>query len=130
MSLRSRHQLNNHRGFLLLEAAVSVVVLAVGLTLTLRSFNTSIMALKNIRDYQEAAFLLEEKLFQIESGAVKAEQSEGKFDAEDKERFSWKVEVSALEDAPLDKVKVTVFCNAAAAASPRNICAYTYIQRR
>ena len=75
----------NDRGFLLFEVMVAVVVLAVGLTLVLRSFNSAIATVKGLQDYTTAMFLLEEKMFQLETEGV---EDEGKFENEFN-NFSW-----------------------------------------
>lgn len=57
-------------GFALIEVLVAVVVLAVGITFVLRSFSTSIRALKISRDYMMASALLDETLRAVEDGRL------------------------------------------------------------
>ena len=99
----------NDRGFLLFEVMVAVVVLAVGLTLVLRSFNSAIATVKGLQDYTTAMFLLEEKMFQLETEGV---EDEGKFENEFN-NFSWKIDFIPIEEAALDKIEVSILWNTA-----------------
>jgi|GEM_PF-1078821 len=93
-------------GFLLFEVAVAVVILSIGITVVLRSFNSAIAAVKGVRDYTTAMFLLDEKMFQMETdnNLVK----EGSFEDEFK-KFSWKIDAVPLEKMPLDEIKASIF---------------------
>lgn len=56
----------NNRGYLLLEAVVSVAVIAIGLAIILRSFASSLRASKISQEYFIAALLLNDKLCDLE----------------------------------------------------------------
>jgi hypothetical protein len=87
--------LQRQGGFLLLETLLAVIILAVGLTLVVRSFGSSIHALGTSGDYTRAIVLLEERLWDLEAkGSIAPGVTTGKFSEEDR-NFSWEVEASA-----------------------------------
>lgn len=116
--------LKSNRAFLLFEVMIAAVVLAVGITLVLRSFNTSIMAIKGLQDYSKAMFLAQEKMFQLETEGIEKTGREGKFD----DKFAWEIDSVAVEDVPLDKVKIDVVWNTA--DSNRTFSVQTYMEHK
>ncbi len=71
-------------GFMLIETLLAVVILAVGLTLVVRSFGSSVSALGTSVNYTKAMGLLEEKLWELEvkgsiaPGVLTGEFAEGR----------------------------------------------------
>ena len=80
--------------FTLIEVLVSMVILATGIVLILRSFETSVIALAEARDALRATSLLEEKLAEIRSQTAASRNlsftSRGSFD-EPYQNYSWSV---------------------------------------
>ena len=118
----TRHKTRN-TGFLLFEVMVTVAILSLGLTLILRSFTTSLGAIRTSQNYMLACLLLEEKMWELEEEAestkkITTEPSRGEFTASNgkdkwRERFSWETACEDLldeegEETSLDKVTVTV----------------------
>ena len=56
----------NRKGYLLLEAVASIAIVAIGLTVILRSFSSSLRASRISEEYFEASLALQEKLCQLE----------------------------------------------------------------
>jgi hypothetical protein len=104
-----RHRILQGRGgFLLLETLLSVVILAVGLTVVVRSFGSSIHALGTSGDYSRALVLLEERLWDLEAkGTIVPGVLTGKFTDED-QKFSWEVESLEVAEVGLCETRVTV----------------------
>ncbi len=104
-----RHRiLQGSGGFLLLETLLAVIILAVGLTLVVRSFGSSIHALGTSGDYSRALVLLEERLWDLEArGTITPGVLSGKFSDED-QKFSWEVEALEVAEIDLCETKVTV----------------------
>lgn len=99
--------LKSNRGFLLFEVAIAIVILSVGMTFVLRSFNSAIASVKGLQGYTTAMFLLGQKMFDLEDKGIKKCGTEGDFGI-DYPGFSWKLDSVLLEDAPLDKVQLSV----------------------
>lgn len=96
-----------NKGFLLLEVMLAVTILSLGLALILRSFTTSLRAIKTSRNFLIANLLLEELIWQKEeekaqgSGKIIPEEEEGEFSSpfdsfSYKTNFEEQEEVSAL----------------------------------
>ncbi len=95
-------------GFMLIETLLAVVILAVGLTLVVRSFGISDSALGTSADYTKAMGLLEERLWELEvKGSIAPGVLTGEFSEEDG-KFRWQVDASELEDLDLCETQVTV----------------------
>lgn len=94
-------------GFLLLEAMVSVTILAVGLVLIVSSFMKSIKAKELSVDYFKAGLLLEEKICELNNTDMKEGISEGVFDNFE-DRFSWNLIVAKLDEEPLKEISLEV----------------------
>lgn len=56
----------NRKGYLLLEVLASIAVIAIGLTVILRSFTSSLRASKIAQEYFEASLLLQDKMCALE----------------------------------------------------------------
>ncbi len=95
-------------GFMLIETLLAVVILAVGLTLVVRSFGSSVSALGTSADYTKAMGLLEERLWELEvKGSIAPGVLTGEFSEEDG-KFRWQVDASELKDLDLCETQVTV----------------------
>ena len=117
--------LKSNKGFLLFEVVIAIVILSVGITFVLRSFNSAITAVKGLQGYTIAMFLLEQEMFELEKKGIKVLGREGKFDGEYSE-FSWELDSVPLEDAPLDKVDLHIMWNTA--NSTRKFSATTFLK--
>ncbi|MBU0700229.1 prepilin-type N-terminal cleavage/methylation domain-containing protein [bacterium] len=96
-------EINN--GFILLEVMIALAILSSGLILILSSFSVSLMAVRNCEDYTRAAFLLQEKISELEENP-----STGSLDGgfEDEEGFRWKAGIKDAGGLGLKEIKVTV----------------------
>jgi hypothetical protein len=93
---------------MLIETLLAVVILAVGLTLVVRSFGSSVSALGTSADYTKAMGLLEERLWELEvKGSIAPGVLTGEFSEEDG-KFRWQVDASELKDLDLCETQVTV----------------------
>ena len=114
-------------GFLLLETLFAVLILTTGLTLVIRSFGTSLNALRISNDYTRAMLLMEEKMWDLESkGSIDPGTSYGEFSS-DGGRFQWAVSATALGEHHLCEVKVTVFWKNK--GQQRDLSLVTYLKR-
>lgn len=112
---------------MLLEILLVVLVLAVGLTLVLRSFGSSLDALGTSADYTKALLLLEERLWELEAkGSVVPGTSAGEFSDEDG-NFRWEVKASELPQVGLCETQVTVSWERR--GRPRAVSIVTYLKR-
>jgi len=117
----------SQRGFLLLETLLAILVLAVGLTLVLRSFGSSLDALGTSADYTKALLLLEERLWELETkGSIVPGTFTGEFSEEDGE-FRWEVKASELAEMELCETQVTVSWEQR--GRPRDVSIVTYLKR-
>jgi len=99
---------NKHKGFLLLEVLVCVVVITVGLVYIIRSFSISTRAIATSRDYMKAASLLEEKLWEFDYiGRIEKGEYEDYF--ADDEDFKWELEAKLDEELPINETSMKVF---------------------
>lgn len=95
-------------GFLLFEIMVAVTILSIGLTLILRSFTTTIDAVRVSQDHTRAILLLEQKVFELERvGFAAPGTSSGKFKGA-LQMFEWELESTELEEVPLNQVTMSV----------------------
>lgn len=114
-------------GFLLIETLLAVVILAVGLTLVVRSFGSSISALGTSANYTKAMGLLEERLWDLEvKGAIAPGVLTGEFSEEDG-KFRWKVDASELKDLDLCETQVTVSWERR--GRPQTVSIVTYLKK-
>lgn len=96
-----------HKGFLLIEAMVSVSILAIGLLLILGSFTKTISVAKNSSNYFKAGLLLEKKMNELYSSYTTASLSEGVFDDFGNE-FSWYLNTSRPDEAMFREIELRV----------------------
>jgi hypothetical protein len=114
-------------GFLLLESLLVVLVLAVGLTVVLRSFGSSLDALGTSADYTKALLLLEERLWDLEAkGSIAPGTFTGGFPDEDGP-FRWEVTASDQPSIGLCETQVTVRWERR--GRPRAVSVVTYLKR-
>ncbi|MCM8784153.1 MAG: hypothetical protein NC818_05225 [Candidatus Omnitrophica bacterium] len=107
----------NRLGYILVETLITVVVLAVGLTLAMNALGSEIHALRISKNYTHASFLLEEKLAEIEKKGeidIVNEWKEGEVSggfSGDYENFRWIAKVEVIYDKegkPTNLVQVAV----------------------
>jgi prepilin-type N-terminal cleavage/methylation domain-containing protein len=114
-------------GFSLVEILLAVFVLAVGVTLVLGSFGSSIDALGNSAEYTRGLALVEAKLWELEAqGSIVPGTSTGRFAEEDRE-FGWEVNASDLGEPRLCETRVTVTWEHR--GRPRSVSVVTYLRR-
>ena len=90
-----------HGGSVLIEALLTIVVLAIGLAAVIRSMSTSVRALSYTTAYTNACLLAENKLFEfVSKGVVRAPFREEKPFAPPFEHFRYRIETEKF--APND----------------------------
>jgi len=95
-------------GFLLFELMVSVVILAVALTVVSRTFSSSLAALKMASQVSQGDLLLEKKFWEMEQDkTLMPGQTEGTFE-EFGGLYHWEVTVQEVKDLSLYDVRATV----------------------
>ncbi|KPK41767.1 MAG: hypothetical protein AMJ78_04560 [Omnitrophica WOR_2 bacterium SM23_29] len=108
--LRSKNSPSN-KGYLLLEAVVSIAVIAIGLAIILRSFTSSLRASKISQEYLVASSILEDKMWALEE---KARREVGLEEFETTEQVpgtTYTLETSVKrisESDPLNEVKAAI----------------------
>ncbi len=106
-----RRQRTTRYGFLLIEVLLVVVILSVSLTVIISSMMTCLRGVSYIRDYTQAAWLLDNKIAQLMTFSEGADDDQGPFE-EPYEHFRYALkERDPLADQAreLDKLKaVTV----------------------
>jgi prepilin-type N-terminal cleavage/methylation domain-containing protein len=116
------------RGFSLVETLLAVLILAVGLTLVLRSFGSSLDALGNSADYTRALALVEQKLWDLEAkGSIAPGTHTGQFSEEEHQNFRWEVKASAPLEMGLCETQVTILW--ARRGRARAVSVVTYLRR-
>jgi len=95
------------RGFTLVEVMVSVTILAVCLALILNSFVRSIKAIELSDDFFKSTLLFENKLYEIHNTKVDEGLQGGVF-SDFGNRFSWKLDVSELEELPVKEAELEI----------------------
>jgi prepilin-type N-terminal cleavage/methylation domain-containing protein len=114
-------------GFSLVETLLAVFILAVGVTVVLGSFGSSIDALGNSAEYTRGLALVEAKLWELEAqGAIVPGSSTGRFAEEDRD-FRWEVNASDLGETRLCETRVTVTWEHR--GRPRAVSVVTYLRR-
>jgi Tfp pilus assembly protein PilV len=104
----------NKKGILLFEVMLTVIILSVGLTLILRSFSTSLNAVKSAQHYTTASLLIEDKMWELENkGTIDADlDEEGQF-PEPHQKFNWhlttKDKIIQAQSSKINEVKLIVY---------------------
>jgi hypothetical protein len=96
-----------NKGFLLVEAMSSVLIVSVGLIVILTSFTRSIRAMDISEDYFKAGLLIEQKIYEIGNGGMEYCLREGDF-TDFSGDFSWRAESEKLEQGALNEVALKV----------------------
>lgn len=104
-------------GFTLLEVMIAVAILAITLTVIYGSQSQSLSLAAEAKFNTRAAFLLQQKLAELESGSIELRNDEGDY-GDDYPGFRWKIEVDDVffdvrelvvdPDRPLKRVTVEV----------------------
>ena len=114
-------------GFTLVETLLAVLILAVGVTVVLRSYGSSLDALRNSAEYTRGLALVEARLWELEAkGSIAPGTSTGRF-AEDDQNFRWEVKASDLGEMGLCETRVTVSWDRR--GRPRAVSLVTYLKR-
>jgi hypothetical protein len=114
-------------GFTLVETLLAVLVLAVGISLVLRSFGSSLEALGNSAEYTTGLALVEAKLWDLETkGSIAPGSYSGQFPDDDR-RFRWEVKAAEVKDMGLCETQVTVSWDRRGRS--RAISVVTYLKR-
>lgn len=112
---------------MLLEILLVVLLLAVGLTVVVRSFGSSLDALGTSANYTKALLLLEERLWELEAkGSIVPGTFTGGFSQEDG-NFRWEVKASELSQMGLCETQVAVIWEQR--GRPRTVSIVTYLRR-
>jgi hypothetical protein len=95
----------NECGYILLEAAIALVLLTVGAYAVHGALRQAILTRGQAQDYTAAKFLLEQVISDIEfQPFIAPEKKEGRFEGE-YDRFSWTAEVNTI-DIPKPEVRL------------------------
>lgn len=104
-------------GFTLLEVMIAVAILAITLTVIYGSQSQSLSLAAEAKFNTRAAFLLQQKLAELESGSIELRNDEGDY-GDEYPGFHWKIEVNEMffdvqefvvdPDRPLQRVSVEV----------------------
>jgi len=88
------------RGFILLEVMLSVLIIASGVLLVLRSYSTSLKVSQVARGLSRSCFFLEDKLFDADvkgfTEGFKEEDAGGVFDEDSS--YSWRLSILQNQD--------------------------------
>lgn len=95
--------LRQRTGFTLLEVMVAVAILAITLTVIYGSQSQSISLAVEAKFNTRAAFLLKQKLAELESGNIELRNDDGNF-GDEYPGFRWKIEVDEVLFDPQDFV--------------------------
>jgi Tfp pilus assembly protein PilV len=114
-------------GFSLVETLLAVLLLAVGITIVLRSFGSSLDALAHSAEYTTGLALVEEKLWDLEAkGSIAPGSYTGQFPDEAR-RFRWEVKAAEVKEVGLCETQVTVSWDRRGRS--RAISVVTYLKR-
>ncbi|KPK39575.1 MAG: hypothetical protein AMJ78_08295 [Omnitrophica WOR_2 bacterium SM23_29] len=103
--------LSRNKGYLLLEAIVSIAIIAIGLAIILRSFTSSLRASKISQEYLIASYILKDKIWELEE---KANRESGLIESEATEQipntnYTLESKIKRItESDPLNEVKATI----------------------
>ncbi|MFH1779499.1 MAG: type II secretion system protein [Candidatus Omnitrophota bacterium] len=99
-------------GYLLLEAIVSIAVIAIGLAIILRSFASSLRASKISEEYLVASSILKDKMWELERKARPEPEGEGGLtESETTEQIpnsNYILDIKVKESDSLNEVKATI----------------------
>ena len=110
-----------------METLLAVLILAVGLTLVLRSFGSALDALGNSAEYSRGLALAEARLWELEAkGSIAPGSSTGQFPEQDRD-FRWAVKASEVAERGLCETEVTVSWDRRGRS--RAISLVTYLRR-
>jgi len=95
---------SKNKGFTLLEVMLAVAVLSLGLVMVVRSFATSLRAIKISHNFLVANLLLEERIWhkleeERRTGGIIPDEEQGEF-APPFEDFGYKISFEKQEDLP------------------------------
>lgn len=131
--------IGSNKAFTFVELMVTVVILAVGLTLIIQGFITAAGALNTTQNHRIALQFLENKMQEIEAAAridkgVKRENSQGEFSSETR-NFTWNLEVVGVEEAEdldlsEDLNELTLKVAWTERNSPRDLSLITYMRNK
>lgn len=98
----------NKKGILLFEVMISILIVAGSLIFIARAYSASKTAFQRSEELLKTAFLMQEKLFELEvRGSVEEASFSGEFSS-DKDH-SWKLDSESLEGLRLRAVTLRVF---------------------
>jgi len=111
--LMSKNPRNKFRGLLLFEVAVAIAIISVGLVFILRSFSTTLNALKTATKYYQGVLLLEAKAWDLKIASLRQANQEGNFLQEGNfgdpyKDFHWAIHKEPIEDTKLNQVDLSV----------------------
>lgn len=94
-----------NKGFTLLEVMLAVTILSVGLVMVVRSYVTSLQAIKISKDFLIANLLLEEKIWERQEKQTRSEEvipeEKGEFETPFN-NFSYEISFTEQEDLPAE----------------------------
>mgnify|MGYP001614513928 FL=1 len=111
--LMSKNPGNKFRGLLLFEVAVAIAIISVGLVFILRSFSTTLNALKTATKYYQGVLLLENKAWDLKVLALNEKNleevplQEGDF-SQPYQNFHWSIQKEPVKDTELNQVNLSV----------------------
>lgn len=116
LAFRKKKSMNNKKGFLLIEAITSVLVISVSLVFIIRSFSSSLKVVKASKEYFEASLLLEEVMWPFDEAGILEQEFNGEF--EGNENFEWLVKSSAFNEESGSTYQI---CKVISLVSPKSV---------
>ena len=96
----------NRKGFLLLEAMLSILLISVGLVAVSMSFSVSKKILLRSREFFRSSLFLREKMFEIgQAGKIGVSLQSGSWKDES---MAWSLRVEPLPETDLNRVELEV----------------------
>ncbi len=112
---QKKRLINNTKGFLLIEAITSVLVISVSLVFIIRSFSSSLKVVNASKGYFEASLLLEEVMWPFNEAGISEGESNGEF--VDNENFNWTAKSSLFNQ---ESGSTKQICKVVALVSSKN----------